>query len=261
MMPFAKKSTGSIKIKALLGAIVLLAGAGCDMSAGQTADIDEATDPASAAANASAQAATLTTDLDKASYAMGFSVADNVAQNVSDSLNVVAFVQGVEDRFANRALAISEAEASAALQSLMAVRQNAITERGAENLRAGSDFLETNAARDGIVTLPSGLQYKVLTAAEGAKPVVTATVTTHYHGTLIDGTVFDSSYERGEPASFAVNGVIAGWTQALQLMAVGAKWRLFIPPDLAYGAADRGSIPANSTLIFDVELLEIQTAE
>ncbi len=261
MMSFGIKSTGSAKIKALLGVIVVLTGAGCDPSAGQTADIDEATDPASAAATASAQTATLTTELDKASYAMGFSVADNVAQNVSDSLNVAAFVQGVEDRFANRTLAISEAEASAALQSLMATRQNAITRRGAENIQAGADFLETNAARDGVVTLPSGLQYEVLTAAEGAKPGVTATVTTHYHGTLIDGTVFDSSYERGEPASFPVNGVIAGWTQALQLMAVGAKWRLYIPPDLAYGAADKGSIPANSTLIFDVELLEIQAAD
>ncbi len=261
MAPFGKISTGSTKIKVLLGVIVILAGAGCDPSAGQTADIDEAASNPPASVAGDVQAATFTTDLDKASYAMGFSVADNVAQNVSDGLNVAAFVQGVEDRFANRELAISKEEASAALQILMAERQTAITERGQENLQAGADFLETNGAREGVVTLPSGLQYEVLTAAEGAKPAGSARVTTHYHGTLIDGTVFDSSYDRGEPASFPLNGVIAGWTQALQLMAVGAKWRLFIPPDLAYGAADRGSIPPNSTLIFDVELLEIQTPE
>ena len=261
MMPFGKKSTGSTKLTVPLTVIVVLAAAGCDPTAGQTADIDAAGNPPAAAEAAPDQRVILTTDLDKASYSMGFSVADNVAQNVSDSLNVAAFVQGVEDRFANRELALSEAEASAALQALMAERQAAITEVGQENLQAGADFLETTGARDGVVTLASGLQYEVLTAAAGAQPAVTDTVTTHYHGTLIDGTVFDSSYERGEPASFPLNGVIPGWTQALQLMAVGAKWRLYIPPDLAYGAADRGPIPANSTLIFDVELLEIQAAE
>jgi len=260
MMPFGKKSTGSTKLAALLTVIVALTTTGCDPSAGQTADI-AADNPAAAAAVASDQRVSLTTDLDKASYSMGFSVADNVAQNVSDSLNVAAFVQGVEDRFADRELALSEAEATAALQALMAERQAAVTERGQENLQEGAAFLETNGARDGVVTLASGLQYEILTATEGAQPAGTDMVTTHYHGTLIDGTVFDSSYERGEPASFPLNGVIPGWTQALQLMAVGAKWRLFIPPELAYGAADRGPIPANSTLIFDVELLEIQTAE
>jgi len=200
MMPFGKKSTGSTKLTALLALTGVLAGAGCDPSAGQTADIEAAAGAAPAA------------------------------------------------------------EASASVQALMAERQAAIAQRGQDNLQKGADFLETNGTRDGVVTLPSGLQYEVLNAAEGARPAATATVTTHYHGTLIDGTVFDSSYERGEPASFPLNGVIPGWTQALQLMAVGAKWRLFIPPTLAYGAADKGSIPANSTLIFDVELLEIQAA-
>jgi len=127
----------------------------------------------------------------------------------------------------------------------------------AENLAAGLAFLEQNGTREGVTSLPSGLQYEILNAAEGAKPTATDTVTTHYHGTLLDGTVFDSSYEHDQPASFPLNGVIAGWTEALQLMAVGAKWRLYLPPVLAYGARGQRSIPANSTLIFDVELLEI----
>jgi FKBP-type peptidyl-prolyl cis-trans isomerase FklB len=125
----------------------------------------------------------------------------------------------------------------------------------------GQAFLKENGARDGVVTLPSGLQYEILTDADGPKPAATDRVTTHYRGTLIDGTVFDSSYDRGQPATFPLNGVIAGWTEALQLMSVGSKWRLFIPPELAYGARAQGPIPANSTLIFDVELIEIAEAE
>jgi FKBP-type peptidyl-prolyl cis-trans isomerase FklB len=108
-----------------------------------------------------------------------------------------------------------------------------------------------------VTTTESGLQYEVIVAGDGAMPTLSDTVTTHYHGTLIDGEVFDSSVDRGEPASFPVNGVISGWTEALQLMPVGSKWRLYVPADLAYGPQQRGSIPANSTLIFEVELLEI----
>jgi len=127
-------------------------------------------------------------------------------------------------------------------------------------LSAGSEFLAANGKREGVTTTESGLQYEILVAADGAKPAVTDTVTTHYHGTFIDGNVFDSSVTRGEPASFPVNGVIGGWTEALQLMSVGSKWRLFIPPELAYGSKARPGIPANSTLIFDVELLGIRDA-
>ena len=157
--------------------------------------------------------------------------------------------------------AISDEEATAALQALAAAQQVATSERATENQSAGSGFLAENGAREGVVTLDSGLQYEVLTAAEGAMPIATDRVTTHYHGTLIDGTVFDSSYDRGTPATFPLNGVIPGWTEALQQMAVGAKWRLYIPPELAYGPEDRGPIPGGSTLIFDVELLEIETSE
>ena len=123
----------------------------------------------------------------------------------------------------------------------------------------GAAFLEENGRREGVVTLPSGLQYEVLAEGDGATPGPTSMVTTHYHGTLIDGTVFDSSVQRGRPASFPVNGVIAGWTEALQLMQVGDKWRLFLPPELAYG--DRGAggaIGPGATLIFEVELLEVR---
>jgi len=121
----------------------------------------------------------------------------------------------------------------------------------------GRAFLVENAKREGVVVLESGLQYEVLTAGEGAKPSREDSVRTHYHGTLIDGSVFDSSYQRGQPAEFPVGGVIAGWTEALQLMNAGSKWRLYVPSELAYGAQGVGSIPPHSTLVFDVELLDV----
>jgi FKBP-type peptidyl-prolyl cis-trans isomerase FklB len=126
-------------------------------------------------------------------------------------------------------------------------------------MKEGADFLAANKTKDGVVVLPSGLQYKVVTAGTGAKPGPTDTVVCNYRGTMIDGSEFDSSYKRGQPASFPVNGVIKGWTEALQLMAVGSKWQLFIPPDLAYGERGAGGvIGPNATLVFDVELLSIQ---
>lgn len=131
-------------------------------------------------------------------------------------------------------------------------------EKASANLKAGQDFLEANKKNPGVITLPSGLQYQVLTEGTGMKPLARNKVTCHYHGTLIDGTVFDSSVKRGQPATFPLNMVIKGWTEGLQLMAVGSKWRFFIPPQLAYGDRQTGAhIGPNSTLIFDVELLEI----
>ncbi len=132
-----------------------------------------------------------------------------------------------------------------------------MTAKSSDSLTEGSEYLAENAMRAGVTTTDSGLQYEVLNAADGPSPALTDTVTTHYHGTFIDGNIFDSSVDRGQPASFPVSGVIRGWTEALQLMAVGAKWRLFIAPELAYGSQGRPGIPANSTLIFDVELLAI----
>jgi FKBP-type peptidyl-prolyl cis-trans isomerase FklB len=135
---------------------------------------------------------------------------------------------------------------------------NMKNEKASANLKAGQDFLEANKQKPGVVALPSGLQYEVLTEGNGIKPLARNKVTCHYHGTLIDGTVFDSSVKRGQPATFPLNMVIKGWTEGLQLMPVGSKWRFFIPPQLAYGDRQTGAhIGPNSTLIFDVELLDV----
>ncbi len=131
-------------------------------------------------------------------------------------------------------------------------------EKASANLKAGMDFLEANKQKPGVVSLPSGLQYEVITEGEGIKPLATQNVTCHYHGTLIDGTVFDSSVKRGQPATFPLNAVIKGWTEGLQLMNTGSKWRFFIPPQLAYGERQvSAAIGPNSTLIFEVELLGV----
>src|SRR5450432_935723 len=131
-------------------------------------------------------------------------------------------------------------------------------EKAVANLKAGQDFLAANKLKPGIITLPSGLQYEVITEGSGIKPLASQKVTCHYHGTLIDGTVFDSSVKRGQPATFPLNMVIKGWTEGLQLMSVGSKWRFFIPPQLAYGERQTGAqIGPNSTLVFEVELLEV----
>ena len=150
-------------------------------------------------------------------------------------------------------------EAMSNFQREMAATQQAKQAGAAsENKRAGATFLLENGRRPEVITLPSGLQYEVLSEGSGPRPTRADQVTTHYHGTLIDGTVFDSSYERGEPATFPVSGVISGWTQALQLMPIGSKWRLYIPSELAYGAQGAGEdIGPNAALIFDVELLKI----
>lgn len=199
----------------------------------------------------------LANDMQKASYSIGYSMAANVRREFGEDIDLAAFRAGIEDQISGGDSRLSEAEANTALQALVAARQSARQAMASENVNVGKEFLAENGARDGVVTLPSGLQYEVLNDAEGPKPRATDQVTTHYRGTLIDGTVFDSSYDRGQPATFPLNGVIAGWTEALQLMSPGAKWRLFIPPGLAYGERAQGPIPANSTLVFDVELLEI----
>lgn len=134
---------------------------------------------------------------------------------------------------------------------------NMKADKAAANLKAGQDFLAANKGKAGVTTLPSGLQYEILTEGTGAKPTQNQTVTCHYHGTLIDGSIFDSSVQRGRPASFPLNQVIAGWTEGVQLMGIGSKWRFFIPPHLGYGDRQVSSIGPNSTLIFDVELISI----
>ena len=248
-MPMANKWTQSMFFAA---AVTLMSA--CDQGAGSGG----AKEAAGGAAPAEAQ--TLNTDGQKASYSIGYTMADNVRQRFAESIDKEAFIRGISDRLNDAEQAVTPEEANASLQAFAMAQQEALTARAGDNLAAGEAFMRDNGTREGVVTLESGLQYEVLTSAEGPKPVAADTVTTHYHGTLIDGTVFDSSYERGEPASFPLNGVITGWTEGLQLMSVGSKYRLFVPPQLAYGGQDRGPIPANSTLIFDVELLAIESA-
>ena len=206
---------------------------------------------------------TLTTPKEKASYAIGMNMGENMRKNSVDiDPNILA--RGLKDALAGRKTLLTEDEAKAALTALQAdVRKKQEEEMQAlaeTNAKTGEAFLAENKAKEGVVTLPSGLQYKVLVEGTGPKPAPTDTVVCNYKGTLLDNTEFDSSYKRGQPATFPVTGVIKGWTEALQLMPVGSKWQLFIPPDLAYGprGAGRGVIGPNATLVFEVELLSIQ---
>lgn len=194
----------------------------------------------------------VTSDVESASYLIGFRQAQNIQAQGGDIIDMQAYAQGTKDAIAGNESQVPEESE----EQLMAVLSTALME---QNTASSETFMQENAARPEVVTTESGLQYEVLVEGSGAKPSATETVVTHYHGTLTDGTVFDSSVERGSPASFPVNRVIAGWTEALQMMGVGSKWRLVIPPELAYG--DRGAggaIPPNATLVFEVELLDIQ---
>ena len=172
-------------------------------------------------------------------------------------MSLEAIVAGLTDAFNGADSRVSEADLSASFQVIREVMQAQAAAKAEAAAAAGKQFLADNAKRDGIVTLDSGLQYEALNTGEGAKPSREDQVRVHYHGTLIDGTVFDSSYDRGQPAEFPVGGVIAGWTEALQLMSAGSKWRLYVPSELAYGAQGVGSIPPHSVLVFDVELLDV----
>lgn len=193
--------------------------------------------------------------MDKVSYALGLSIGNNFQNSGIKDLQVEDFVQGVKDVLGEAQPAISYDEAKQVINDFFMKLQQ---EKLENNKKAGEEFLSINKQKAGVVTLPSGLQYQVLTKGEGAKPSAADQVKCHYHGTLINGTVFDSSVQRGEPATFGVSQVIPGWVEALQLMEVGAKWRLFIPSDLAYGEHGAGdAIEPNSALVFDVELLDI----
>lgn len=194
-------------------------------------------------------------ELEKLSYSLGVNIGRSLQNQGLEEMDATTLAQALTDVFSGADLKINEADGGAILNEYFGKLQ-AKKHEGA--IKAGRDFLEANGKKEGIVTLASGLQYEIMKAGEGIKPQLTSTVTTHYHGTTIDGTVFDSSVERGQPASFPVNGVIAGWTEALQLMPLGSKWRLYVPSDLAYGERGAGGqIGPHTTLIFDVELLEI----
>jgi FKBP-type peptidyl-prolyl cis-trans isomerase FklB len=206
--------------------------------------------------------AALTTDKEKDSYAVGLNIGRSLKKQPV-AIDTPSLLRGVKDALADAKPLLTDAEIDAALKQLsgqVQAKQDAETAKiGEANMKEGEEFLAANKAKDGVVTLPSGLQYKIVTAGTGAKPTAKDTVVCNYRGTFINGTEFDSSYKRGQPASFPVGGVIKGWTEALQLMPVGSKWQLFVPSGLAYGQRGAGgAIGPNQTLIFDVELISIK---
>ncbi|HEX9510373.1 MAG TPA: FKBP-type peptidyl-prolyl cis-trans isomerase [Puia sp.] len=213
--------------------------------------------PAAHATGASkaAPAAALKTTQDSLSYAIGLSVANFYKQQNITNINTALVTRAINDVNRKNKLLMDEQQANSCIVNYM---QKSKLEKSSGNKKIGENFLAANKNKPGVVALPSGLQYSITKAGTGPKPVLTDKVKVHYHGTLIDGKVFDSSVERGEPIELSVNGVIPGWTEALQLMPVGSKWKLFIPSSLAYGDQQAGPlIGPGSTLIFDVELLDI----
>jgi FKBP-type peptidyl-prolyl cis-trans isomerase FklB len=229
-----------------------------------------AKNPAGAATqhHAAASPLLLKTDKDKESYAIGMNIGNSIHRDGVD-VNPDILSRGLKDSLAGGKTVLTDDEAKAVMTSLRArlnKQQAAKAQLAAEaakkvadaNKAAGDAFLAENKTKEGVVTLPSGLQYKILTEGTGPKPTATDTVVCNYKGTLLDNTEFDSSYSRKRPLTIPVGGVIKGWTEALQLMPVGSKWQLFIPPDLAYGPQAKDPIGPNATLIFEVELLSIQ---
>lgn len=216
--------------------------------------------PAAAAKTAAPLA--LKTQKDKFSYALGMKMGANL-QRQSVPVDATILARGLKDGLAGGKTLLTDAEAQAAITAVQdemrKQQQEKMKQAGEVNKKEGTDFLAANKGKDGVVTQPGGLQYKILTEGKGPKPTASDSVVCNYRGTLINGTEFDSSYKRGQPATFPVGGVIKGWTEALQLMPVGSKWQLFIPPDLAYGERGAGAdIGPDSTLIFEVELLSIE---
>ena len=200
---------------------------------------------------------TFDTDEQRVSYGIGRQMGDQLLSSNIPDLTVELVMAGLRDAYTQQPSQVEEGAMQAAFQTLQAKMQALAEESARAAGKAGLEFLERNGAREGVITLASGLQYEVISDGTGATPTASSTVRTHYEGTLISGEVFDSSYKRGQPAEFPVGGVIAGWTEALQLMQEGAKWRLYIPSNLAYGERAAGSIPPHSTLIFDIELIEV----
>ncbi|MBK8226549.1 MAG: FKBP-type peptidyl-prolyl cis-trans isomerase [Flavobacteriales bacterium] len=204
----------------------------------------------------------LATEIDSVSYAIGADIGTNFKRNKLADVNVQALAMGLGDALDSTGL-MTEDEVNKVVQGYMMKLQEAkMAEeqaKGEENRVKGEQFLAENGKRKEVVTTASGLQYEVIKMGSGAKPTAEQQVKVHYHGTLIDGTVFDSSVDRGEPITYAVNGFVRGWQEALQMMPIGSKWKVYIPSDLGYGAqsAPGGKIPANSTLIFDLELLDV----
>jgi FKBP-type peptidyl-prolyl cis-trans isomerase FklB len=197
----------------------------------------------------------------KDSYSLGYQYGETFKKQGIE-VDPEVFVTGMREALGGKEPLMSREEIRETISGLQkrvfVVQQQQLREKAARNLEEGKAFLAKNAKKKGVKTLPSGLQYRVITEGAGASPKAGDTVTVHYRGTFLDGTEFDSSYKRGEPASFQVDGVIAGWTEALQLMKTGSNWELFVPSELAYGERGMGRIPPNSTLIFEVELIAVK---
>ena len=193
-------------------------------------------------------------ELEKVSYSIGINVATSIKSEGLDSINSFYISKGFQDVFENKDLAINIEESNKIIGEYFNKKQDAKNQRLAIDSKI---FLEKNKQKDGVMTTESGLQYLILSEGRGNNPTLNDNVTVHYHGTLIDGTIFDSSVDRKQPATFPLDGVIPGWQEALQMMSVGSKWKIFIPSELAYGESGAGAIGPNSTLIFEVELLSI----
>ncbi|KPL24439.1 MAG: hypothetical protein AMJ75_03785 [Phycisphaerae bacterium SM1_79] len=206
------------------------------------------------------KADSLKTEMDKVSYAIGIQLGQNF-KNQGVDIKIGPLLRGLSDALAGKPPALTQEEIQKVMtdfsKQMMAKRQEQQKASAAKNLAEGKAFLEANGKKEGVKVLPSGLQYKILKEGTGKSPTAEDKVKINYQGTLIDGTEFDSSYKTGKPVEYPVKNFIKGWTEALQLMKEGGKWQLFIPPDLAYGERGNRGIPGNSTLIFEVELLEI----
>lgn len=198
----------------------------------------------------------LKSSADSAAYGIGVSIGTNMKKDGLDNLNLDILKAAIQSAIKGDSLMLDARTSQACIQAYLSSKQK---EKADGNVAAGKKYMEENKKKAGVKELPDGLQYEVMKEGNGPVPSATDTVVTHYHGTLIDGTVFDSSVDRGEPAEFPVGAVIKGWTEALQMMKVGSKWRLVVPPALAYGDRQAGpNIGPNSTLIFEVELLSIK---
>jgi FKBP-type peptidyl-prolyl cis-trans isomerase FklB len=258
------KKTLAIAVTILAAALILAASARRQHSPSSNSLLTALTKVTQSSGN-SAQgdgSSVLKTDKDKASYAIGMNMGESL-HRASVDVDPALVSRGLTDALAGGKLLLTDEEAKAAMTALQAEvrkqQEDKMQAAGGANKQAGDAFMAANKSKEGVVTLPSGLQYKILTAGTGPKPTLSDSVICNYRGTLLDGTEFDSSYKRGQPSTFPVGRVIKGWTEALQIMPVGSKWQLFVPSDLAYGANGAGGqIGPNATLIFEVELISIQ---
>jgi FKBP-type peptidyl-prolyl cis-trans isomerase len=254
-------------MKTKLNTLAILLTVGVALSTGASAQQTSATKPATAPSSNKAAAKTsapvvLNTQQEKASYAIGMSIARSL-QRDGIEVDSAILVQGMKDVMSGGKVQLTDDEAKAVITTLQtetrAKREAEMKAQGEANKKEGEAFLAKNKTAQGVVTLPSGLQYKIVKQGDGPKPTASDTVECNYRGTLIDGKEFDSSFKHGKPATFPVGGVIKGWTEILQLMPVGSKYQIFVPSDLAYGARSASAdIGPNATLIFDIELLSIK---